>query len=183
MSPFGVRLRSREGGRRWLAGQRGPTAPPGSDVSETEQALAESNERYLSLFAYSPHAAFSIDLDGIFVDANAVAQDLSGYSIEEFRDTDFASLLLPEHLARAVAAFEGALARVPQQLEATMVTKDGRHMELNLAAVPIIVGDEVVGVHGTAEDITEQNEMRRELERTRRRPRRPTPPSRCSWPT
>ena len=34
--------------------------------------------------------------------------------------------------------------------------------------MPVIVYDEVVGVHGVAEDVTENNEMRRELERTRR---------------
>ena len=137
-------------------------------LSATERALAESNERYRSLFAFSPHAAFSLDLDGVFVDANDVALELSGFSIEEFRQARFEQMLLPEHRERAVAAFEAALAREPQQLEATMVTKDGLRMELNLAAVPIVVNDEVVGVHGTAENITEENELRRELERTRR---------------
>ena len=37
----------------------------------TERDLAESIERYRSLFAYSPHAAFSLDLDGNFTDANS----------------------------------------------------------------------------------------------------------------
>ena len=49
-----------------------------------------------------------------------------------------------------------------------MRTKDGQLLELSIAAVPVIVYDEVVGVHGVAEDVTENNEMRRELERTRR---------------
>jgi signal transduction histidine kinase len=34
--------------------------------------------------------------------------------------------------------------------------------------VPVVVHGEVVGVHGVAEDVTERNGMRRELERTRR---------------
>jgi len=37
-----------------------------------------------------------------------------------------------------------------------------------VTAVPVVVCGEVVGVHGLAEDVTEQNELRRELERTRR---------------
>ena len=45
--------------------------------------------------------------------------------------------------------------------------KDGSIIELSVTAVPVVVFDEVVGVHGLAEDVTEQNEMRRELERTR----------------
>ena len=46
--------------------------------------------------------------------------------------------------------------------------KDGHVIELSVTAVPVIVGEEVVGVHGLAENITERNQMRRELERTRR---------------
>ena len=136
--------------------------------SETERELAESKERYRSLFAYSPHAAFSLDLDGTFVDANAVAQELSGYTLEEFAEVDFTHLLAPEDVGRAAAAFEGALHRQPQKLQATMLTKDGRRMELNLAAVPVIVDDEVVGVHGTAEDMTKENALLRDLEGARR---------------
>jgi len=135
---------------------------------ETERELAESKERYRSLFAYSPHAAFSLDLDGTFVDANAVAQELSGYTLAEFMEVDFTHLLVPEDVGRAAAAFEGALHRQPQKLQATMLTKDGRRIELNLAAVPVIVDDEVVGVHGTAEDMTKENALLRDLEGARR---------------
>ena len=136
-------------------------------LSATERALAESIERYRSLFAYSPPAAFSIDLDGSFTDANSVAEAVSGYSLEEFRRMSFIELIDPQHVAETVAAFEGALNRSPQELETTMVRKDGDLIELSVTAVPVIVFDEVVGVHGLAENVTERNEMRRELERTR----------------
>ena len=42
-------------------------------ASATERALVENSERYRSLFAYNPHAAFSLDLEGRFIDTNAVA--------------------------------------------------------------------------------------------------------------
>jgi PAS domain S-box-containing protein len=137
-------------------------------MSATERALAESIERYRSLFAYSPHAAFSLDLDGSFTDANAVAEEVSGYSLAEFRTMNFGDIITPEDLPRAVAAFEGAVNRTPQQLEANMLHKDGHLIELSVTAVPVVVCSEVVGVHGLAEDVTEKNQMRRELERTRR---------------
>jgi PAS domain S-box-containing protein len=137
-------------------------------ASATEEALAESNERYRSLFAYNPHAAFSLDADGTFTDANDVAQQLSGYSLEDFQQLDFTQILVPEHVPAAIDAFAGALNREPQQLTADMRHKDGHLLELSIAAVPVIVHGEVVGVHGVAEDVTENNEMRRELERTRR---------------
>jgi PAS domain S-box-containing protein len=137
-------------------------------MSATERALAESHERYRSLFAYSPHAAFSVDPEGRFTDANEVAQQVSGYTLGELQTISFAELICEEHVQRTVKAFEGALSRRPQQLQANMRHRDGRIIELNLTAVPVVVHGQVVGVHGMAEDVTESNELRRELERTRR---------------
>ena len=133
-----------------------------------ERALEESIERYRSLFAYSPHAAFSLDLEGHFTDANRVAEEVSGYTTEEFLQMSFTDVIAPEHVDVSVAAFETALNRTPQRLEANMRHKDGSVIELSVTAVPVVVHGEVVGVHGLAEDVTDQNEMRRELERTRR---------------
>jgi PAS domain S-box-containing protein len=137
-------------------------------MSATERALAESIERYRSLFAYSPHAAFSLDLEGNFIDTNRVAEDVSGYSREEFLSMSFIDLISPEHVAASMDAFEGALNMSPQRLAVNMRHKDGRVIELAATAVPVVVHGEVVGVHGLAEDVTDQNELRRELERTRR---------------
>jgi PAS domain S-box-containing protein len=141
---------------------------PREPMSSHERALAESIERYRSLFAYSPHAAFSLDLEGHFTDANRVAEEVSGYTTEEFLQMSFTDVIAPEHVDVSVAAFETALNRTPQRLEANMRHKDGSVIELSVTAVPVVVHGEVVGVHGLAEDVTDQNEMRRELERTRR---------------
>jgi PAS domain S-box-containing protein len=137
-------------------------------VSATERALAESTERYRSLFAYNPHAAFSLDLHGRFIDANAVAERLSGYAHAELRSMSFVDVVCDEDLARTATAFEDVVNRHPQQLEARMVHKDGHVIDLSITSVPVVVGDEVVGVHGVAEDVTERNELRRALEQTQR---------------
>jgi PAS domain S-box-containing protein len=137
-------------------------------VSATERALAESTERYRSLFAYNPHAAFSLDLHGRFIDANAVAERLSGYAHAELRSMSFVDVVCDEDLARTATAFEDVVNRHPQQLEARVVHKDGHVIDLSITSVPVVVGDEVVGVHGVAEDVTERNELRRALEQTQR---------------
>ncbi len=134
----------------------------------TEHALAESMERYRSLFSFSPHAAFSLDLEGRFTDANEAAERVSGYSLAELVEKTFADIICTEDVPRAREAFDRAREREPQRLELKVQHKDGHDLELRVTAVPVVVHDEVVGVHGLAEDVTEQNELRRELERTRR---------------
>ncbi|MCW2847502.1 MAG: sensor histidine kinase [Marmoricola sp.] len=146
---------------------RGSTRTARPHLSPGERALAESTERYRSLFEYNPHAAFSLDVDGLFIDANPVAQQLSGYSLAELRTMVFTEVIVPEHVQRTLQSFRSAMTRQPQQLEASMYRRDGQRIEMSLTAVPVVVGDEVVGVHGIAEDVTERNEMRRELEHTR----------------
>jgi PAS domain S-box-containing protein len=155
----------RRSGGKW---EDMPVSSMRQERSATERALAESNERYRSLFAYHPHAAFSLDPEGRFTNTNDVTQGLSGYSLAEFSGMDFTQLICDDDLPAAIDAFERALAREPQQLGSTMWHADGHVIELMITVVPVVVDDEVVGVHGIAEDVTERNEMRRELERTRR---------------
>jgi PAS domain S-box-containing protein len=146
----------------------GRTRAAPEQASATERALAESSERYRSLFAYNPHAAFSLDLEGRFTDTNAVAARLSGYTQRELRTMCFVEVVCEEDLPRMMRAFEAVVSRRPQQLEARVVHKTGRMIDLSVTAMPVVVGDAVVGIHGIAEDITERNELRRELERTQR---------------
>src|SRR3954447_188651 len=80
-------------------------------MSATERALAESTERYRSLFAYSPHAAFSLDLEGNFTDANTVAEHVSGYTLDDFLHMKFTDVVSPEDVTASVGAFEQALDR------------------------------------------------------------------------
>jgi PAS domain S-box-containing protein len=133
----------------------------------SERSLQEYSERYRSLFVYNPQAAFSLDLEGRFTDANPVAQKLAGYSQDELRGMSFVDVLHPDDLAHTVAAFEAALRRRPQQLESRILHRDGHVIELSLTSVPVVIAGRVVGVHGVGEDVTERNELRRALERAR----------------
>jgi PAS domain S-box-containing protein len=133
----------------------------------SERSLQEYSERYRSLFVYNPQAAFSLDLEGQFTDANPVAQQLAGYSQDELRRMHFVDVVHPDDLPHTIAAFEAALRRRPQQLESRILHRDGHVIELSLTSVPVVIAGRVVGVHGVGEDVTERNELRRALERAR----------------
>ena len=76
-------------------------------VSATERALVENSERYRSLFAYNPHAAFSLDLEGRFIDTNAVAVQLSGYTQAELRSMHFVDVVCEEEISRVACGLRG----------------------------------------------------------------------------
>ncbi|MDO9455387.1 PAS domain S-box protein, partial [Nocardioides sp.] len=133
-------------------------------MSLGETILAEKAERYRSLFAYSPHGVFSLDLDGRVTDANDALQQLSGHSLDDLLMTDFYAMVHPDDVGRAREAFAAVIARRPQLLEARLITASGEVREVKMTSVPVVVSDQVVGVHGITEDVTEANIMYRELE-------------------
>ena len=148
---------------------RSATASFGND------ALAESSERYASLFTHHPHAAYSVDRHGTFTDANARALEMTGLSLQQMRETHFSQVIHPDTLHLIEEGFERAMAGEPQLVDARVLRADGEIIDIRCTAIPIVVDGEVVGVHGVTEDVTHANAWCVSS-------RRPTPPRPCSWP-
>ena len=89
---------------------------------------------------------------------------MTGLSLEEMRQTHFAQVIHPEDLHLIQDGFDRAMAGDPQVVEARVVRVDGEVVDIRCTAIPVIVGDEVVGVHGVTEDVTEAKRVLRELE-------------------
>jgi PAS domain S-box-containing protein len=129
----------------------------------TGSPLAEAGAQYWSLFTANPHAAFWLDCQGRFLAANPAAVSLTGWSADELTEMGFDEVIHPDDLPRVMAAFLDVLAGHRRSVEARMRHRDGHVFDLSLTAVPITEGEEVVGVHGIAEDVTERNQTRRRL--------------------
>lgn len=129
-----------------------------------ERALAESSERYASMFIYHPHATYSVDRRGYYTDANPRALAMTGLSLEQMRQTHFAQVIHPEDVHIIQDAFDRALAGDPQVIDARVLRADGQVVEIRCTAIPVVVGGEVVGVHGVTEDVTDAKQIVRQLE-------------------
>jgi PAS domain S-box-containing protein len=146
-----------------MPGEELDSAPVGSTWLG-EDALAEGTERYASMFTYHPHAAYSVDRHGYFTDANARALEMTGLTLEQMRETHFAQVILPEDLHLIQDGFDRAMTGAPQLIEARILRADGEVIDIRCTAIPVVVGGEVVGVHGVTEDVTEAKRVLRELE-------------------
>ena len=129
-----------------------------------EGALAENSERYNSLFTYHPHATYSVDRDGYYTDANPRAMDMTGLSLQEMRQTHFAQVIHPEDVHIIHDGFVRALAGDPNLAEARVLGADGQVFEIRCTMIPIVIGGEVVGVHGVTEDVTDAKQVLSQLE-------------------
>jgi PAS domain S-box-containing protein len=137
-------------------------------LAAVERAMRETSERYRSLFEYHPNAVFSLDLEGRFTSANPSSQLLSGYTESELLGMLFTDLLPPDELEPTVGAFLRTRDREPQRFQVGFLHREGYVVDLSVTGLPIIVGDELVGIYGIAEDVTARNRMQTELTAARR---------------
>ncbi|MBU6460620.1 MAG: EAL domain-containing protein [Proteobacteria bacterium] len=130
---------------------------------ETILALAESNQRYKSLFEHNSDAVFSFDLSGIFLSANKACTQTSGYTEAELLEMSFLSLVVNQHKDRARRHYQLAARGRPQNFEIAIRHKLGHQVELNVINLPIVVQGQIVGVYGIAKDMTENKKTEKRL--------------------
>ena len=142
-----------------------------TEQRETQRLLAESEQRYRSLFEQNPDAVFTFDREGCFVAANPACERISGYTMAELLRVPFLQMIAPEDQARVETAFQRTLAGQPQADDFTFLHKDGRRLTLHVTKMPIFVEGAVVGVFGIAQDVTERRRMEGALRESEERMR------------
>jgi diguanylate cyclase (GGDEF)-like protein/PAS domain S-box-containing protein len=120
----------------------------------TARNLAVLQQRYDALFARNPDPVYFMDLGAHILAANAAAGDIAGYSVDELIGQRASLFIAPEDLHRSRVHFIRAAHGVPQEYEFTLISRDGRRVEVHATNTPIVVDDEVVGVTGVVKDIT-----------------------------
>jgi PAS domain S-box-containing protein len=133
-------------------------------VDADDGAPDESSQRYASLFTHHPHAAYSVDRDGYYTDANPLALAMTGLTLEQMRQTHFSEVILPEDVHLIQDGFDRAMTGTPQVVEARVLRTDGEVVDIRCTAIPVVVGGQVIGVHGISEDVTEAKRLVRQLE-------------------
>lgn len=129
-------------------------------------ASHETNDRYRSLFTDYPHSVYFLNLHGLFESANGAAQSLSGYDEADLTGKHFTELLAPDAWESTMALFADAAAGTPRQVRTAMRRSTGERVELSVRLAPVVVDDDIVGVFGVAEDITDQVRLEQDLHRT-----------------
>ncbi|HYK21189.1 MAG TPA: PAS domain S-box protein, partial [Pyrinomonadaceae bacterium] len=122
-----------------------------------EVALRESEERYRELFENARDAIYVHDLKGNYIRVNRAAERLSGYTREEIIGHNFAEFLPSEQVRQVRDNFCLKLTQQSQTTyECDVITKDGRRVPVEVSSRAIYENGVLVGVQGTARDITER---------------------------
>lgn len=123
---------------------------------------------YKSLFEFNPDPCYAIDRNGKFILINQMAKDITGYTNEEFSNLFFQDLIVEEFKQSINELFLDVITNGKKvSFEVSIKHKNGNIIELYGTSVPIIVGNQILGVAGIVKDITEIKYMQNELEKTK----------------
>ncbi len=135
---------------------------------EAEKALQESEERYRDLVEKAGIAIIMDDREGRFRYFNETFGEWFGYSTEELKQRSIQTLVHPDDVDRVMEYHIGRTQGkdVPSRYEFRGVGKHGSIRCLEVDAVVLREGDEIIGTSSYLWDITERKRVEKELQQS-----------------
>lgn len=137
-----------------------------SEIKQKQRELKVTQQRFMSLFKHNPHPVYYFNLEGNFLGANKKVEEVSEYPESELLSMNFAPIIVEEDLERTLKHFEAATRGEVREYEIKIKTKTGTIKDLRVNNFPMKVFDEIVGVFGIAEDITESKKAKEDLKKS-----------------
>jgi PAS domain S-box-containing protein len=136
------------------------------DCLLVETALKASERKYRHLVETSQDIIWSLDISGRITFVNSAVKRVCGYETQAIIGRCWLGFILLEQVDRVQAIFECLLDGEPIfQYEITCVAQDGRLLHLMLNAIALRNEDNlVIGVTGTASNITEHKRVEQALQ-------------------
>lgn len=126
--------------------------------------LAESEERFRSLFEYNPEIIMIFSPDGRVVDVNAAVARLGGLAREDVIGSHYSAFVGVDDAPRHEMYLRRALAGETLFYHASANTTDGRLLEVAVTTVPLYRNGRVEGAYSIIRDETEQRTAQRRIE-------------------
>ncbi len=140
-----------------------------SQLRTAISALEVSEANYRDLFENSTDIVVTYDLHGHITSANRAVERLLGYTREEIRNMNWRVIVAPSHRRKAIDVIRRFVnGERYLQFEMDMLRNDGTVCTLDMGSRPIIHDGKVVGVHGTARDVTQRVEFEKALVEARK---------------
>jgi len=131
-----------------------------------EREIRYQKEYFEALFINNPVAVITVDLDGSVISWNPAAAKLFGYTQDEAIGTHIDNLVAKDSNVHAEARTYSGQATHEGRVQAITKRnrKDGSLVDVELLALPVLVGGEKVGYIGIYYDISDLQEARRQAE-------------------
>lgn len=142
------------------------TKPLFRSLQAAEQQMAEADRLMEALFAENPQPIVMLDQEGRFIQMNASARQLGGYSFDEMEGRSFETVVCEDEQKKAIVFAKQAFKGLTQTFESAILHKDGYRIDLQVTLVPVRSPetDEVEALLAVFQDISDS---KRSIERIR----------------
>jgi len=139
-----------------------------TERKRNEAMLLENAQRSKSLFEQHTDAIFSIDTNSKLLSANPSALKLTGYDEQELYQSPVAQYFTSNNNQKVCNLFAIAFNEICEEsalncVDAALLCKDGRQIEVEVTNVPILVGAQCVGVYLIMRDVTQSLQHARNI--------------------
>ncbi|MGQ4667766.1 PAS domain S-box protein [Metabacillus halosaccharovorans] len=152
-------------------GSRKELVVMGRDVTEkvlAEKKLAESEQRYKSLFDFNPELVYMIDLEGRLTEVNEHFYRFTGFTKKEIVNKTVLPIISKRDRWKIYKSYKQLIHHNQSftNEEIEIVMKDHTTKILRCTSVPMIINERTVGIIGYAVDISKEKETERLLRKT-----------------
>ncbi|HEY9874097.1 MAG TPA: PAS domain S-box protein, partial [Candidatus Obscuribacterales bacterium] len=127
-----------------------------TDRKRTEEALRTSEERYRELFENANDIVYTLDLAGNLTSINKAGERITGYTCDELLNQPIVQLIVPEYLETMLQMFNRKVAgEKVTAYELEIITKDQRHVTLEVSSRLIYQEGNPIGMQGIARNISD----------------------------
>jgi PAS domain S-box-containing protein len=131
------------------------------DITSSMEALRQKRESqayYKALYFANPDLVFTLSPEGQVVACNNAVVELSGYTREEFPESNFTEFVMPECWQSAFDAFQKALDGQSCTFETCITHRNGNIRHLTATLVPVLLDGRVQAVQCIAKDSTSEKQ-------------------------
>src|SRR3989454_8043097 len=126
-------------------------------VQEGNTALRESEQRYRNLVDTARDVIYTLSLDGKVKSLNPVFETITGWSRAEWLGKEFAPIVHPDDLPRAMELYQVVLeGQVPPIFELRILSKSRAYIPGEFQVTPLVQDGQIAGLVGVARDITDR---------------------------
>lgn len=134
-----------------------------------EEALMHAERQYREMVESSTDLVWAMDERGVITYANGASTEMLGRAPDDLLGMHFSEILDPDQVERGGRRLSEVMGgMIVADQEYALLRADGTRCEVSVSARPrVVAGGVVVGVHGTARDISARVKEREALEEAR----------------
>jgi diguanylate cyclase (GGDEF)-like protein/PAS domain S-box-containing protein len=128
---------------------------------------AEHAQRFHAVFEHHPSAVFALDTQWRITNANSQAIQQLATARSRLLGTSVLKIVAGEDVPGVETLLQDALSGVSARHDCTLVTDEGKRIEVSIVLIPVTTGGKVSGMLGIADNITERRQSEWRLQESR----------------